>query len=30
MLPEEINDERVWFETVEGVERLRAELANLS
>lgn len=26
MLPEEINDDRVWFETVEGVGRLRAEL----
>lgn len=26
MLPEEINDDRVWFETVEGVARLRAEL----
>lgn len=29
MLPEEINDERVWFETVEGVERLRRVLAAL-
>ncbi len=27
MFPEEINDERVWFETVEGVQRLRGELA---
>jgi uncharacterized protein with HEPN domain len=26
MLPEEINDERVWFETVEGVQRLQDEL----
>lgn len=26
MLPEEISDDRVWFETVEGVGRLRAEL----
>ncbi len=26
MLPDEINDDRVWFETIEGVERLRAEL----
>ncbi len=26
MLPAEINDDRVWFETVEGVGRLRAEL----
>jgi uncharacterized protein with HEPN domain len=30
MLPEEINDDRVWFETVEGVDRLRAELGNVS
>lgn len=29
MLPEEINDDRVWFETVDGVERLRSELANV-
>lgn len=26
MLPEEINDDRVWFETVEGTARLRKEL----
>ncbi len=26
MLPEEINDDRVWFETVEGVGRLRTDL----
>jgi len=26
MLPEEINDDRVWFETVEGVRRVRAEI----
>lgn len=26
MLPEEINDDRVWIETTEGVGRLRAEL----
>lgn len=29
MLPEEINDDRVWFETVEGVDRLRGELGNV-
>lgn len=28
MLPEEVSDDRVWFETVDGVERLRAELLN--
>jgi hypothetical protein len=27
MLPEEINEGRVWFETVEGVWRLREELS---
>lgn len=26
MLPEEISDDRVWFETVEGARRLRAEV----
>lgn len=26
MLPEEISDDRIWFKTVEGVGRLRAEL----
>jgi len=26
MLPEEINDDRVWFETLDGVQRLRTEL----
>jgi hypothetical protein len=26
MLPEEISDERVWFETLEGVQRFRGEL----
>lgn len=26
MLPEEINDDRVWFETLDGVQRLRNEL----
>lgn len=30
MLPEEINDDRVWFETVEGAQRLRNELAEPS
>lgn len=29
MLPEEINDDRVWFETVEGVDRLRGELGHV-
>lgn len=28
MLPEEINDDRVWFETVEGVQRLRTEVVD--
>lgn len=28
MLPEEINEDRIWFETVEGVERLRNDLAD--
>lgn len=26
MLPEEISDDRVWFETVEGAQRLRTEV----
>lgn len=26
MLPEEISDDRVWFETVEGTQRLRTEV----
>lgn len=26
MLPEEINDDRVWFETVDGIERVRGAL----
>lgn len=26
MLPEEISDDRVWFETIEGAQRLRLEL----
>lgn len=26
MLPEEISDERVWFETVEGIDPLRQQL----
>lgn len=26
MLPEEISDDRVWFETVDGVERVRGDL----
>lgn len=28
MLPEEINNDRVWFETVEGARRLREEYAD--
>lgn len=30
MLPEEISDDRVWFETVEGAQRLCNQLGNLS
>lgn len=29
MLPEEINDDRVWFETVDGVDRLRSVLTGV-
>lgn len=27
MLPEEISDNRVWYETVEGIDRIRSQIS---